>query len=153
MLDVPGLALVVQSPTTAPEDLHRHVEAFIERSGDALRAMPDAVFVRHRTAVESALLEAETRLDERTARYWTEIDREHYRFDWRERYLESVGAISQDDLLAAWQDLVAAPKSARGVVAVVSKQPPATPGLAFGGAERVLDAVEFKRRQRYFDES
>ena len=153
VLDVPGLALVVQSPTTSPEQLHQHVDSFIDRSGETLRGMSSAVFERHRAAVESSLLEAETRLDERTARYWTEIDREHYEFDWRERYLESVRAIAQDDLVAAWEDLVAVPESARGVVAVVSNRQDTSPGQGFGGAEPVPDADDFKRRQRYFDES
>ena len=43
--------------------------AFIRRSGAVFRDMPSAVFERHRTVVENALLEPETRLDERTERY------------------------------------------------------------------------------------
>ena len=48
MLDVPGLALVVQSPSNPPETLHRHVDSFLERihggasrhAGRGLRAPP-----------------------------------------------------------------------------------------------------------------
>ena len=152
VLDVPGLALVVQSPNTAPEQILRHVNSYLDRSGEALRTMSGELFERHRAAVESSLLEAETRLDERSSRYWTEIDREHYGFDWRDQYLESVRAITHDDLVAAWRDLVADPDSSRGVVAVVSKQQSASPGQALGGAEPVADTGAFKRRQRYFGE-
>ena len=152
VLDVPGLALVVQSPNTAPEQILRHVNSYLDRSGEALRTMSGELFERHRAAVESSLLEAETRLDERSSRYWTEIDREHYGFDWRDQYLESVRAITHDDLVAAWRDLVADPESSRGVVAVVSKQQSASPGQALGGAEPVADTGAFKRRQRYFGE-
>ena len=152
VLDVPGLALVVQSPSTAPENLHKHVEAFLDRFGAALRDMPRAVFERHRAAVESSLLEAETRLDERSARYWAEIDREHYEFDWRERFLEAVRAITHDQLVDAWRDLAGAPESARGVVVAVSTREPPASGDAFRGAEPVADAGAFKRRQRYFDD-
>ena len=152
VLDVPGFALVVQSPSAPPEILHQHVDAFLDRSGAALRDMPRAVFERHRAAVESSLIEAETRLDERTARYWNEIDREHYEFDRRERLLEAVRAVTHDQLVDAWRDLAAAPESARGVVVAVSTRQPPASGDAFRGAEPVADAGAFKRRQRYFDD-
>ena len=166
VLDVPGLALVVQSPSTSPEALHRHVDSFLGRFGAALHDLPRAVFERHRAALESSLLEAETRLDERTARYWNAIDREHYTFDQRERLVEAVRAITPDEFADAYRDLVTAPESARGVVVAVSArepavsgqeshasgQEPAALGQAFRGAEAVADAGAFKRRQRYFDD-
>ena len=127
MLDVPGLALVVQSPSNPPETLQRHVDSFLERSTAALRDMPDAAFERHRGAVESSLLEEETRLDDRTARYWNAIDRERYEFDRRERLLEALRAVTRDDLVDAWHDLVVGPETARGVaVAVSAREPPAS---------------------------
>ena len=173
LLDVPGLVLVVQSPSAPPEALHRHVDAFLGRFGSALLDMPHALFERHRAALESALLEADTRLDERTARYWNDIDREHYTFDRRERLAEAVRAITRDELAESWRDLVAAPESARGVAVAVSarqsaasgREPPTSdqessdsgqehPASAqtFGGAEAVADPGAFKRRQRYFDD-
>ena len=152
MLDVPGLVLVIQSPSNPPETLHRHVDAFLDRSAAALRDMPPAVFERHRAAVESALTEAETRLDQRTERYWGEIDREHYRFDRRERLLEAVRAVTQDEVADAWRDRVAAPETARGVVVAVSGRELPASGEAFRGAEPVADPGAFKRRQRYFED-
>ena len=152
MLDVPGLALVIQSPSAPPEALHRHVDSFLDRSDAALRDMPPAVFERHRAAVERSLLEAETRLDQRTERYWGEIDRDHYAFDLRERLLDAVRAVTRDDLADAWRDLVTAPETARGVVVAVSNLPPPTSGRTFRGAEPVADPGVFKRGQRYFEE-
>ena len=152
MLDVPGLALVIQSPSAPPEALHRHVDSFLDRSDAALRDMPRAVFERHRAAVERSLLEAETRLDQRTERYWGEIDRDHYAFDLRERLLDAVRAVTRDDLADAWRDLVTAPETARGVVVAVSNLPPPTSGRTFRGAEPVADPGVFKRGQRYFEE-
>ena len=152
MLEVPGLALVVQSPSAPPGALHREVDAFVRRSGAVLRDMPDAVFERHRSAVEHALLEPETRLDERTGRYWDEIDRGHYEFDLRERFLEALRAVTRDDLADAWRDLFAAPETARGVAVAVSAGEPPAPGQAFGDAEPVTDAGAFKHGQRYFGE-
>lgn len=152
LLGVPGFALVIQSPNTPPELLHRHVDEFLHRTGDALRDMPDAVLERHRAAVESALLEVETRLDERTVRYWYAIDREQYEFDWRERLLAAVRAVTGDELADAWRDLFVAPETARGVVVAVSAGEPSASGQSFGGAEPVADGGTFKRGRPYFDE-
>ena len=152
VLEVPGLALVIQSPSNPPEILHRHVDAFIERSGAALLEMPCAVFERHRAAVESSLLKAETRLGERTVRYWGEIDLENDAFDRRERFVEALRAVTRDDLVDAWRDLVATPETARAVVVAVSDREPPAGGAMFRGAEPVADTGAFKREQRYFDE-
>ena len=152
VLDVPGLALVIQSPSNPPETLHRHVDAFIERCGAVLREMPGAVFERHRAAVESPLRKAETRLGERTARYWSEIDRENHEFDRRERFLEAVHAVTRDELADAVRDLVAAPETARGGVVAVSNREPPPGDEVFRGAVPVVDADAFKRGRRCFDE-
>ena len=164
--DVPGLALVVQSPSTPPEAIHRQVDAFLGRFGAALREMPRVVFERHRAALESAFLEADTRLGERTARYWNDIAREHFTFDRRERLAEAVRAVTRDDLAEIWRELATAPESARGVAVAVSARESAASGRtpsgsgqahpasdrALGGAETVADPDDFKRRQRYFDD-
>ena len=152
VLEVPGLALVIQSPSTPPEALHRQVDAFIRRFAGVLRDMPPAVFERHRAAVESSLLEAESRLDDRTERYWGAIDRERYEFDRRERLVEALQAVDRDELAVAWHDLFVAPETARGVAVAVSAGPPPESGQVFQGAEPVADAGAFKRGQRRFDE-
>ena len=152
VLEVPGLALVIQSPSTPPEALHRHVDAFIRRFADVLRDVSPAVFERHRAAVESSLLEAETRLRDRTERYWGAIDREHYAFDRRERLLEALRAVTRVELATAWRDLFVAPETARGVAAAVSAGAPPASGPVFRGAEPVVDVEAFKRGQRHFEE-
>ncbi len=139
LLEVPGLALVIQSPSAPPEALHREVEAFIRRFDGVLRDMPPAVFERHRAAVESTLLEAETQLDERTERYWHAIDREHYGFDRRQRLLGAVRAVGRDDLAGAWRELVADPDTARGLLVAVSGREPSAPGTTFAGADAVTE--------------
>ena len=152
LLEVPGLALVIQSPSDPPEALHRHVDDFIERFGTVLLEMPDAVFERHRAAVENSLAKAETRLGERTVRYWDEIGRGNHEFDRRERFLEAVRGVTREEFADAGRDLVVARETARGIVVAVSDCEPPARGAVFGGAEPVVDPGAFKRGQRYFDE-
>ena len=147
---VPGLAFVVQSDTSPPEVLREEVEAFVERFEAVLGSMSEEDFERHRRAVESALLEAETRLDERTERYWSEIQRERYEFDSRERLLEAVRALTREQLLTAWREVVLAPETARGVVVVVSAGKPPDAGPLVLGARPIADVAAFKRGLKYF---
>ncbi len=149
----PGLALVVQSDTTPPASLVKEMEAFLDRFDPVLQGMSGAEFERHRRAVESKLLKADTHLDERTARYWAEIGRERHGFDSRERFLAALRAITREDLVAAWRAVVTGPESARGVVAAVSAGKPPDTGPRLLGAQRIADVAAFKRRLRYFDES
>ena len=122
------------------------MDAFVERFEAVLGSMSEEDFERHRRAVESALLEAETRLDERTGRYWTEIQRERYEFDSRERFLEAVRAITREELLAAWREVVLAPETARGVVVAVSAgEPPDDADPLLLGARPIADVAAFKR--------
>ena len=150
--EVPGLVLVVQSPATDPEAIHRLVGDFLDRSGAALRDMPPEVFERHRTALLGALLEAETRLDERSGRYWSAIARGHYEFDRRERLAREIRALTREALADAFRDLATAPESARGVAVAVSAREPAAGGGGFRGAEAVASASAFKLRQRWFED-
>ena len=149
----PGLALVLQSDTSPPEVLRREADAFLARFDTVLGGMSGEDFERHRRAVESALLEAETRLDERTERYWTEIQRERYGFDSRERFLEAVRAFTREELVAAWREVVVAPETARGVLVAVSAGKPPDAGPLLLGARPITDPGAFKRGLRYFGKS
>ena len=149
---VPALALVLQSDTTPPAGLVQELEAFVDRFGPVLRSMSSEELERHRRALESELLERATRLDERTARYWAEIGRERHGFDSRERFLEAVRAITRDELVSTWREVLAAPESARRLVVAVSPATPPDPGRSRLGAQPIADVDEFKRGLRYFDE-
>ena len=148
---VPGLALVVQSDTAPPGRLLEEVEGFLDRFDAAFRGMSSTEFERHRRAVENDLLEAESRLDERTARYWAELGRERYGFDSRERFLAAVRAITREEIAATWHEVVTAPESARGIVVAVSSRPPPEAGPLLLGARPIADAGEFKRGLRYLE--
>ena len=149
--DVPGIAFAVQSPKHRPEILCGHVDAFIERFGDALPELPSAVFERHRSALDRALSRAEVRLGERTTRYWNEIDRENFEFDRLERVIEAVRSLTWDECVDAGRDLVVDPSSARALVVGVSKSEAPAGGEWFQGAESITETSVFKRSRRYFD--
>ena len=149
--DVPGIAFAIQSPKHRPEVLCEHFDAFIERFGDALPELPSALFERHRAALDSALSRAEVRLGERATRYWNEIDRENFKFDRLERFIEALRSLTWNECADAARDVVVDPASARGVVVGVSKSEPPDGDEWFPGAESIIDTNAFKRSRRHFD--
>ena len=150
--DIPGIVFLIQSPQHGPEILCRHVDSFIERFGDALSELPGAVFERHRTALDRALSRAEVRLGERTTRYWNEIDRENFKFDRLERFIEALRSLAWDECAETVRDLLVDRKTARAVIVGVSKSEAPAGGELFQDAQSIIDAGAFKRARRYFDD-
>jgi len=100
LMEVPGLAFVVQSPVADPEALSAEVERFIDEHREILATMDDEEFQRQKAALRSQLLEKDQRLNERSERYWREIDRENYNFDTHEQLAEVLMDIDRESFLA-----------------------------------------------------
>jgi len=98
LLEVPGVNFLVQSPSTAPPEVEARIEGFLRRFGERLGELEPSRFETHKAGLISRILEEEERLQERSNRYWQEIDRELYTFDSRERLAGAVRAIPQSAL-------------------------------------------------------
>ena len=140
-MDIPGLYFLAQSPTHSPQQIHQEIADFIQRFSGALQQMPPEILERHRASLESALLKPYETLEKRSQHYWDAINTSDYHLDQREQLVKALQSLTHQDLLKAWQEVVASPKSARGLISVVSgDEPPAT----FGNAKIVEDREAFK---------
>lgn len=90
LMDVPALGLVIQSPNTSGIELGEHIDQFLSDFDSKIQAMSPSDFEQHKQSLISRILEKETRLSQRSNRYWYEIDRENYAFDTRDRLAEAV---------------------------------------------------------------
>lgn len=106
LLEVPGLAFVVQSPGTGPAELERDVEAFLRRYRDDVARLSAAEFAKHKAALVSRILEQEQNLQARTDRYWTELDQREYQFDSRQRLAQAVRRIAKPDFERFYSELL-----------------------------------------------
>ena len=98
LMEVPGLVFVVQSPKADPIALENHIEQFIQAYAGQLAAMSAEDFERQRQGLLSRILERDQKLQDRSDRYWREIDVENTEFDTREQLAAAVAAVTQDDL-------------------------------------------------------
>lgn len=116
ILEVPGLAFVVQSPSTDPAGLEQHIDRFLDDYAETLASMPPVELQRLKASVRSRILERDKTLQDRADYYWTELDRDQPRFDTRQTLAEAVAAIGKDELLAAYRRLLLGPQRHRLVV-------------------------------------
>jgi secreted Zn-dependent insulinase-like peptidase len=107
LLEVPGLAFIVQSPTTRSATLLEKTRSFLQSSADALATLDEAEFERHRKSLISRLEKQDSSLYERSNRYWQEIDRENADFNTREVMIEILHTLSRPQLADFFRDLLA----------------------------------------------
>jgi secreted Zn-dependent insulinase-like peptidase len=152
ILERPGIAFVVQSPIADPGALLRHVESFLDEYGVTIAELDQATFEQHRTALLNNLLEADSTLDERTRRYWNELDREHYAFDLRENLAAAIKEVSLAEFKASYENLLRSHKSKRLIVRAAGLRHNVAASTAGGAGEEtlILHAPSFKKEKGFF---
>ncbi len=113
LLEVPGVMFLIQSPVADPATLHGHVTDFLQGFSKTMQEMSAKEFEEHRQAVLTRLLEEEKNLQQRTGRYWNEIDMQYEDFDSREQLATEIRALSAKDVQQAYRELLLSDDSRR----------------------------------------
>lgn len=154
LFEVPGIALVVQSPVQPPAALAEHMGAFLRKFHLTLQDMESEEFSRHQAALIGNITEEETRLQERTNRYWSELDRGHYDFDLRERLAAAVKSVTREQLLSFYRkDLLNESRRQISLFAFGEKHnegAPGRPALGSGDAILIESIAAFKKDRAFF---
>ncbi len=96
-LEVPGLAMVIQSPSNSAVEVQEAMAAFMDRIEGDIDAQQ---FRRHKMALLGEISEPDKNLLERAEFYWQSIARDQFDFDGRQRMEAAVDAIDLSDWLA-----------------------------------------------------
>ena len=152
ILETPGMSFVVQSPQASSGELRGHIENFLERYTDTLASLSDDDFARHKSGLLTEILKESTQLQQRTNRYWTELDRRHYNFDQIEKLAQAVRNVTLDELRQFYAELLLSDGRKRlSVYAIGQREQKEMQGkVDASGTEPVGDARTFKNGQRYF---
>jgi len=100
LLDVPGVAMMVQSPNADVTKLMRASRTFLEGRVGAAGAVTEAQFLRHKAALLEEILEPPKNLFGASEYFWREINRGSEAFDSKETLAEAVRAVT----FAQWTD-------------------------------------------------
>ncbi|MBL09803.1 MAG: hypothetical protein CL402_04670 [Acidiferrobacteraceae bacterium] len=116
IMEVPGFVLVVQSPDKHPNEIEAAIFQFLEDFEKSMENMEELEFIEHRTSLVKDIMKVEEKLRDRSGRYWTEIDREHYTFESRENLTEAVTNISFADFQDFFLNSIIHPNVSRIVI-------------------------------------
>lgn len=105
VLEVPGLAFIVQSPKSSGPELWQETRSFLADWEKQLASMEAELLTRIKTSLISRLSKKDNKLYDKGNRYWREIDRNNAGFDTREQLIAQVEKIDHDTLLAFYRAL------------------------------------------------
>jgi secreted Zn-dependent insulinase-like peptidase len=99
-LDVPGIVLLVQSPSHSAPEVVDAMQAFMM----AVPADLDAEqFERHKAALVNEILRPDKNMWERAEFYWQSIAKKQFEFDDKQQLADAVTAFTMDDWLAYFE--------------------------------------------------
>ncbi|KGE04758.1 insulinase family protein [Pseudohaliea rubra] len=119
--DIPGLVLLVQSPSHDAGHVAGAMEEFLD---EVLPSLDNSRFQRHREALVAEIEEPDKNLFERAEFYWQSIAKRQYAFDGRRQLAAAVNDFDRDEWAAYFREVfreqprslqVVAP-GARGVI-------------------------------------
>lgn len=156
LLDVPGLAFLVQSPTATPFELQTRIDDFLNSYRSHILAMGEEEFQGHKVGLLTRILQNEERMQERSSRYWRELDLMHYRFDSRERLAEAVRGMTREQFQEFYGGALVAPERKMLVVRNLGRNHAGGDAPADGPAANAYSIVEpdaFGDDKSYFSAS
>ena len=116
LIQVPSIVIALQSPAAGPGKLYAAVDEFLTNFETELVNMSEAEFTSNVQSVISNVEEEDTRLRQRTGRYWSAIVREDYRFDASALFAKELRKITKEDILAVYRKLFIDRENGRLVV-------------------------------------
>lgn len=98
MLDQGGLAFIVQSPTAEADLLMQESQDFLAGYVQTIRDMSEDDFHAHQQGLINNLLKKPLNLQEKTNKFWSEIDRDNKEFDTQETLAEYIEKLNKNDV-------------------------------------------------------
>ena len=97
LLDVPGLALIVQSPGNSVADIHEANQAFLAERSKVLVDEESANFKQYKEALLSELREKPKNIAEQAEAYWADLALGYASFDRRSDLIVAVQALDFEE--------------------------------------------------------
>ncbi|ROS05452.1 secreted Zn-dependent insulinase-like peptidase [Sinobacterium caligoides] len=141
---VPGLLLLVQSPSVSPSKIEVETVKFLQGFADRVAAEGVSAFERQRQALVSAVAKAPENLSEQAQIYWQQIELGNSAFDTREQLIKAIEGVQLDDWLAFYRQRFGGSIERSLWLQTKSQQAPLLQ------AKPIVDIDRFKSQQRQF---
>ncbi|MEQ8801176.1 MAG: peptidase M16, partial [Haliea sp.] len=141
-LDVPGLVLLIQSPSASAPEVTDAIEAYM---GGVVDSLDEEQFLRYRKSLVAEILRPDKNLWERAEFYWQSIAKKEFDFDGRQQLADAVKGLTLEDWSTYFSEVFRAQRSSLVVVAPGSAQ-----ALPEGHGVTVESAAAIKSLQGFY---
>ena len=136
-LDVPGLVMLIQSPTASAAEVAEAMNIFLSGTPDALT---QEQFDRHKQALVNDILRPDKNLWDRAEFYWQSIARKHYEFASKKEMAGAIEQFTLDNWKAYFNSvLLAQPRSLQVVAPGRWNELPGTPAKLHRDAQTLKE--------------
>ncbi len=100
-----GVTFLIQSPVAAPDVLVARTTEFLRQQIGEITNMPATTFEQYKAGLISQLMETDKNIQERSRRYWQDLDRGNTTFDSHMQLAAEIDVLSQPDMVDFFEDL------------------------------------------------
>lgn len=105
---VVGLAVIVQGTVLPPKGVDQRIEAWLSAFGEELRVMSEEEFANNIQGVVNASTARASRMLQEASQHWNEIVSQRYKFDRVKCSVETIQALSKEDIVMFFNNHFAA---------------------------------------------
>jgi secreted Zn-dependent insulinase-like peptidase len=143
LLDVPAVAMLIQSPGSTVPEIVSASRTFLQEQAEP-GAVTEEQFLRHRDALLQEILKPHKNIWEESAYFWREIERRNLAFDSRDRVADAVRSTGFTDW-QAWYRRHILDEPASLLIAA-----PGRSGVLPDAETAVTDAASFRESWPYY---
>lgn len=150
-LNVPYIAMIIESPTTSVLNILERIDVFISQFGATLSELTDQEFEAVKRGLIIKIDKKDETLENRSNRYWAEIDRGNYDFDSRKQLIDAITDVTREQIVKDYQRAFIEPGYAE-FIAVAPGNLEFDPDSGLLQKYRnISDPVSFKSEADYFE--
>lgn len=150
LLEVPGLAISIQSSSHSSRTVLDLVDQFLEGYLSKLENLRDTELETIKMGVVSQLSQRDKTLKQAARRAWREIDRKEFSFNTREQLIEAISGLSKQDLVDFFKQRVLSPKRSELLLAHYGDKPSE---LAPRQIDIVVDSQPLSKLREHLNQS
>ncbi len=147
ILEVPGMAFIIQSPHADGAVLQQKIDLFLQNFAEHIEKITPEEFAAYQSGLTNQLRERDQNLRARSNRLWRELELSEPQFDTLEQLAQAVETLTLADVATHYQTVFADHSRRLTIMAVGRQQEP----LQVSG-RIIADPERFKRQRPVFPE-
>ncbi len=150
-LNTPYVALIIESPTTSVAEIINRINVFLSGFKEKIANLTEEEFEAAKKGLIIKTDKKDDTLEDRSNRYWTEIDRKNYNFDSRKQLIQAIKALTLEQVVEDYDEVFFNPGFGELVAVAPGKLDFDLKSEPLDQYQEVSDLIEFKLSAQYFD--